>query len=144
MKFLPPYSEAGDIDHLAATFLFTHGGVQGNNLRKSPTLQYSLYLSQIALIIFLLSNNLLFLNDHWNPRWVADSRYFDEVAHCGSSQHLVTHRSFLGFSVISIGKKHEVRVNCTCLLNDGHRLAFQVLSPCQRIVNMHNLFRHFL
>ena len=46
------------------------------------------------------------------------------VAHRSPSQHLATHGRFLGFGIISIEKKHEVRVNCTCLFNDGHRLAF--------------------
>lgn len=85
--------QAGDIDHLAATFLTAHNIAHGINLRKSPVLQYLYYLSQVWLVwidrmiwlfaIFVwltflvayqiglamspLSNNSLFLDYHRNP-----------------------------------------------------------------------------
>lgn len=40
--------QAGELDHLAATFLLSHNIAHGNNLRKSPALQYLYYLSQVA------------------------------------------------------------------------------------------------
>lgn len=39
--------QAGDIDHLAATFLLCHNISHGINLRKSPVLQYLYYLGQV-------------------------------------------------------------------------------------------------
>jgi hypothetical protein len=39
--------QAGDIDHLAATFLTCHNIAHGINLRKSPVLQYLYYLAQV-------------------------------------------------------------------------------------------------
>lgn len=41
------YLQAGDIDHLAATFLTSHNIAHGVNLRKSPVLQYLYYLAQV-------------------------------------------------------------------------------------------------
>lgn len=41
------YFQAGDIDHLAATFLTAHNIAHGINLRKSPVLQYLYYLAQV-------------------------------------------------------------------------------------------------
>lgn len=67
IKFRPHCGEAGDIDHLAAAFLMTHNIAHGNNLRKSPALQYLFYLSQIGLAMSPLSNNSLFLDYHRNP-----------------------------------------------------------------------------
>uniref|UniRef100_A0A0C9S924 AMP deaminase n=1 Tax=Wollemia nobilis TaxID=56998 RepID=A0A0C9S924_9CONI len=67
LKFRPHCGEAGDIDHLAATFLLAHNIAHGNNLRKSPALQYLYYLSQIGLAMSPLSNNSLFLDYHRNP-----------------------------------------------------------------------------
>ncbi|KAF3555059.1 hypothetical protein F2Q69_00017592 [Brassica cretica] len=65
---LRPHSgEAGDIDHLAATFLTCHSIAHGINLRKSPVLQYLYYLAQIGLAMSPLSNNSLFLDYHRNP-----------------------------------------------------------------------------
>lgn len=43
----PKYFQAGDIDHLAATFLTCHNIAHGINLRKSPVLQYLYYLAQV-------------------------------------------------------------------------------------------------
>ncbi|RAL52152.1 hypothetical protein DM860_017289 [Cuscuta australis] len=67
IKFRPHSGEAGDIDHLAATFLTTHNIAHGINLRKSPVLQYLYYLAQIGLAMSPLSNNSLFLDYHRNP-----------------------------------------------------------------------------
>ena len=39
--------QAGDTDHLAATFLTSHNIAHGINLRKSPVLQYLYYLAQV-------------------------------------------------------------------------------------------------
>lgn len=39
--------QAGDIDHLAATFLTSTNIAHGINLRKSPVLQYLYYLAQV-------------------------------------------------------------------------------------------------
>ncbi|KAJ9543013.1 hypothetical protein OSB04_022720 [Centaurea solstitialis] len=60
-------NKAGDIDHLAASFLTTHNIAHGINLRKSPVLQYLYYLAQIGLAMSPLSNNSLFLDYHRNP-----------------------------------------------------------------------------
>lgn len=67
IKFRPHSGESGDVDHLAATFLLAHNIAHGNNLRKSPSLQYLYYLSQIGLAMSPLSNNSLFLDYHRNP-----------------------------------------------------------------------------
>nr|CAD1833052.1 unnamed protein product [Ananas comosus var. bracteatus] len=67
IKFRPHAGEAGDIDHLAATFLTSHNIAHGVNLRKSPVLQYLYYLAQIGLAMSPLSNNSLFLDYHRNP-----------------------------------------------------------------------------
>nr|XP_043635521.1 probable AMP deaminase [Erigeron canadensis] len=67
IRFRPHCGEAGDIDHLAASFLTTHSISHGINLRKSPVLQYLYYLSQIGLAMSPLSNNSLFLDYHRNP-----------------------------------------------------------------------------
>lgn len=60
-SFRPHAGEAGDVDHLAATFLTAEGINHGINLRKSPSLQYLYYLSQIGLAVSPLSNNRLFV-----------------------------------------------------------------------------------
>lgn len=44
--------QAGDIDHLAATFLTAHNIAHGINLRKSPVLQYLYYLAQVHMYFF--------------------------------------------------------------------------------------------
>ncbi|KAL6528600.1 hypothetical protein OROMI_029245 [Orobanche minor] len=67
IKFRPHSGEAGDIDHLAATYLTAHNIAHGINLRKSPVLQYLYYLAQIGLAMSPLSNNSLFLDYHRNP-----------------------------------------------------------------------------
>ncbi|KAG6535315.1 hypothetical protein ZIOFF_000280 [Zingiber officinale] len=67
IKFRPHSGEAGDIDHLAATFLCANNIAHGIKLRKSPVLQYLYYLAQIGLAMSPLSNNSLFLDYHRNP-----------------------------------------------------------------------------
>ncbi|KAL1830301.1 hypothetical protein DCAR_0209741 [Daucus carota subsp. sativus] len=67
IRFRPHSGEAGDIDHLAATFLTCHNIAHGINLRKSPVLQYLYYLAQIGLAMSPLSNNSLFVDYHRNP-----------------------------------------------------------------------------
>ncbi|MCO5609499.1 hypothetical protein L7F22_063727 [Adiantum nelumboides] len=67
IKFRPHSGEAGELDHLVATFLLSHNIAHGNNLRKSPALQYLYYLAQIGLCMSPLSNNSLFLDYHRNP-----------------------------------------------------------------------------
>jgi AMP deaminase len=66
-SFRPHAGEAGDVDHLAATFLTAEGINHGINLRKSPSLQYLYYLSQIGLAVSPLSNNKLFVEYSKNP-----------------------------------------------------------------------------
>lgn len=46
--FFLGHDKAGDIDHLAATFLTAHNIAHGINLRKSPVLQYLYYLAQAS------------------------------------------------------------------------------------------------
>ncbi|KAL6754093.1 hypothetical protein V8C86DRAFT_382763 [Haematococcus lacustris] len=65
--FRPHAGEAGDIDHLAASFMLCENIAHGINLRKSPLLQYLYYLAQIGLCMSPLSNNSLFLDYHRNP-----------------------------------------------------------------------------
>ena len=67
LAFRPHAGEAGDIDHLVAAFLLAKNIAHGNNLRKSPGLQYLYYLAQIGLNMSPLSNNSLFLDYHRNP-----------------------------------------------------------------------------
>ena len=66
-SFRPHAGEAGDLDHLAAAFLSSHGVAHGVNLRKSPVLQYLYYLAQVPIYMSPLSNNCLFLDYHKNP-----------------------------------------------------------------------------
>lgn len=49
---MPFLFQAGDIDHLAATFLTSHNIAHGINLRKSPVLQYLYYLAQVSCAQF--------------------------------------------------------------------------------------------
>jgi len=60
-SFRPHAGEAGDVEHLAATFLTAESINHGINLRRSPSLQYLYYLAQIGLAMSPLSNNRLFL-----------------------------------------------------------------------------------
>ena len=59
--FRPHSGEAGDIEHLAASFLLANSINHGLMLQKSPALQYLYYLAQIGISMSPLSNNLLFL-----------------------------------------------------------------------------------
>ena len=67
IAFRPHAGEAGDIDHLATTFMLAENIAHGINLRKSPVLQYLYYLTQIGLNMTPLSNNSLFVDYHRNP-----------------------------------------------------------------------------
>ena len=67
IAFRPHAGEAGDIDHLATTFMLAENIAHGINLRKSPVLQYLYYLTQISLNMSPLSNNSLFVDYHRNP-----------------------------------------------------------------------------
>jgi len=65
--YRPHAGEAGDIEHLAATFLVANGINHGILLYHSPALQYLYYLAQIGISISPLSNNLLFCKYENNP-----------------------------------------------------------------------------
>jgi AMP deaminase len=67
IAFRPHAGEAGDIDHLCATFMLAKNIAHGLNLRKSPCLQYLYFLTQIPLDMSPLSNNSLFIDYHKNP-----------------------------------------------------------------------------
>jgi hypothetical protein len=55
-------TQAGDVDHLAATFLLCHSISHGINLRKSPVLQYLYYLGQVILPVLGVNFWLHFSN----------------------------------------------------------------------------------
>ena len=80
--FRPHAGEAGELNHLHATFLTARGINHGINLRKSPSLQYLYYLAQIGLALSPLSNNALFLQLSKNP--------FDEFFAAGLNVSLST------------------------------------------------------
>jgi len=65
--FRPHAGEAGDIQHLAVTFLLANGINHGINLEQAPVLQYLYYITQIGISMSPLSNNLLFLDYDKNP-----------------------------------------------------------------------------
>lgn len=65
--YRPHAGEAGDIEHLATSFLLAHGINHGLNLKKSPVLQYLFYLTQIGIAMSPLSNNALFCELAKNP-----------------------------------------------------------------------------
>jgi len=67
IAYRPHAGEAGDVEHLAGTYLLAHSINHGLMLQKSPTLQYLYYLSQVGLSMSPLSNNLLFLEYDKNP-----------------------------------------------------------------------------
>lgn len=67
VSWRPHSGEAGDVEHLAATFLTAEGINHGINLRRSPTLQYLYYLTGIGIAMSPLSNNRLFLSYTKNP-----------------------------------------------------------------------------
>ncbi|OQR98173.1 AMP deaminase 2 [Achlya hypogyna] len=66
-SFRPHCGEAGDPDHLAAAFLCANGINHGITLRKTVSLQYLYYLTQIGIAMSPLSNNKLFLDFQRNP-----------------------------------------------------------------------------
>lgn len=66
-SYRPHSGEAGELDHLVASFLLADGINHGIILRKSPVLQYLFYLAQIAIAQSPLSNNSLFLRMDRNP-----------------------------------------------------------------------------
>lgn len=63
----PHCGEAGDPEHLIASFLTSHSISHGILLRKLPFVQYLYYLDQIGLAMSPLSNNALFLTYDKNP-----------------------------------------------------------------------------
>eukprot|EP00178_Gracilaria_changii_P004422 TRINITY_DN170_c0_g1_i1.p1 TRINITY_DN170_c0_g1~~TRINITY_DN170_c0_g1_i1.p1 ORF type:complete len:761 (-),score=98.70 TRINITY_DN170_c0_g1_i1:4646-6703(-) len=65
--YRPHAGEAGDIEHLATSFLLAHGINHGLNLKKSPVLQYLFYITQIGIAMSPLSNNALFCEITKNP-----------------------------------------------------------------------------
>ena len=65
--FRPHAGEAGEIHHLDTAFLLADGINHGINLRKSPTLQYLFYITQIGLAVSPCSNNQLFISYDKNP-----------------------------------------------------------------------------
>jgi AMP deaminase len=66
-QFRPHSGESGSLDHLIASYLLAHQINHGVVLKKSPSLQYLYYLSQIGIAMSPLSNNKLFLDYHKNP-----------------------------------------------------------------------------
>lgn len=66
-SYRPHAGEAGDVEHLACTFLLGHQINHGLVLKFAPALQYLYYLSQIGISMSPLSNNLLFLEYEKNP-----------------------------------------------------------------------------
>uniref|UniRef100_A0A7S1XP69 AMP deaminase n=1 Tax=Phaeomonas parva TaxID=124430 RepID=A0A7S1XP69_9STRA len=66
-SFRPHCGEAGDLDHLIATYLVADEINHGILLRKLPGLHYLYYLTQIGIAVSPLSNNKLFLDYNKNP-----------------------------------------------------------------------------
>lgn len=66
-SYRPHAGEAGDIEHLATSFLLSNGINHGLNLKRSPVLQYLFYLTQIGVAMSPLSNNALFCEYTKNP-----------------------------------------------------------------------------
>lgn len=65
--YRPHAGEAGDVEHLACTFLTAHSINHGLVLKKAPALQYLYYMCQMGLSMSPLSNNLLFVEYDKNP-----------------------------------------------------------------------------
>ncbi|KTW29345.1 AMP deaminase [Pneumocystis carinii B80] len=65
--FRPHSGEAGNISHLACSFLTSYSINHGILLEKNYTIQYLYYLAQIGISMSPISNNLLFLRFHENP-----------------------------------------------------------------------------
>lgn len=66
-SYRPHAGEAGDIQHLACTFMVANSINHGINLIHSPVLQYLYYITQIGISVSPLSNNILFLDYQKNP-----------------------------------------------------------------------------
>eukprot|EP01138_Halocafeteria_seosinensis_P016443 gb/GECG01016774.1/.p1 GENE.gb/GECG01016774.1/~~gb/GECG01016774.1/.p1 ORF type:complete len:1139 (+),score=161.45 gb/GECG01016774.1/:1-3417(+) len=66
-SFRPHSGEAGEVDHLVATFLYAESVNHGITMSKNPPLQYLYYLMQIGLAMSPLSNNKLFVDYNRNP-----------------------------------------------------------------------------
>lgn len=63
----PHAGEAGDVEHVASSFLLARSINHGLTLFKSPPMQYLYYLCQSGISMSPLSNNLLFLEYQKNP-----------------------------------------------------------------------------
>jgi len=66
-SFRPHAGEAGQVHHLATTFLLADGINHGIMLKSNHTLTYLYYLAQIGMSISPLSNHALFLPIEKNP-----------------------------------------------------------------------------
>lgn len=66
-SFRPHAGEAGDVNHLVATFLVAESINHGILLRKQPSLQFLYYLAQIGIAMSPISNNKLFLTLDKSP-----------------------------------------------------------------------------
>jgi len=67
LTFRPHSGEAGEVHHLATSFLLADGINHGVNLAHTPALQYLYYLTQIGVSVAPISNNSLFLRIKDNP-----------------------------------------------------------------------------
>lgn len=67
IAFRPHAGEAGEIHHLATTFLIADGINHGINLKENEVLQYLYMLCQIGVSVAPMSNNSLFLKMKDNP-----------------------------------------------------------------------------
>lgn len=65
--YRPHAGEAGELDHVATTFLLAQSINHGLVLWHSPSLQYLYYLAQVGISMSPLSNNLLFVEYEKNP-----------------------------------------------------------------------------
>ncbi|CAJ1423659.1 unnamed protein product [Effrenium voratum] len=72
LTFRPHAGEAGEVHHLATTFLLADGAEReginhGVNLQHSPVLQYLYFITQMGISMSPLSNNALFLKMSKSP-----------------------------------------------------------------------------
>ena len=65
----PHCGEAGNVLHLAVSYLLSQGVNHGIRLGDQPALQYLYYIDQIGIAVSPISNNFLFLR-------FADSPFF--------------------------------------------------------------------
>ena len=86
--FRPHSGEAGELNHLHAAFLTARGINHGINLRKSPSLQYLYYVTQMGLALSPLSNNALFLQVRGRPLSTA-TPYLTPPFPCSSSSRRI-------------------------------------------------------